>query len=295
MTDPTGTGFHGLYSSSATHRLREREPDRCSDCRPRPGSPAYAATQALASKIGDWRSPGFHSQPLGAVGRERATAPAAHCASPQHQSTSTPPRRARVAPRVSAAESPLARRLAPGPRRDFPRWHRELFEIVWSRKFRPIAQPKRLAPGVVALIQATAKADMLWGAERIRGELLKLGIRASKRTVQKYMRGVRGPGRGGQTWPTFIENQREGIWAGDFLQLDDVFSCPILTPFFLKHATQALVRFNLESAVERGAGWVMLGAWQGATTSERAIARSCNTATRRAARALRPVAPSPCG
>jgi len=41
------------------------------------------------------------------------------------------------------------------------------------------------------------------GAERIRGELLKLSIRDSKRTIQKYMR----PSRqhdGGQTWSTFV-------------------------------------------------------------------------------------------
>ena len=72
------------------------------------------------------------------------------------------------------------------------RWHRDLFKIVWKRKSRPRGEPKRLAPKVVTLIQAMAKNNLLWGAERIRGELLKLGIRISKRTIQKYM-GVRPP------------------------------------------------------------------------------------------------------
>jgi len=71
------------------------------------------------------------------------------------------------------------------------RWHRDLFKIVWTRKSRPQQRPKRLSPEVVSLTQAMAKDNLLWGAERIRGELLKLGIRVSKRMIQKYMRDVR--------------------------------------------------------------------------------------------------------
>jgi hypothetical protein len=99
------------------------------------------------------------------------------------------------------------------------RWHRDPFKILWRRKSRPRSQPKRLAPEIVALIQAMAKDNVLWGAERIRGELLKLGIRVSKRTIQKYMRPVRPPGRRGQTWNTFIRNHSRDMWACDFLQL----------------------------------------------------------------------------
>ncbi len=47
-----------------------------------------------------------------------------------------------------------------------------------------------MAPDVVALIRRMAIENRLWGAERIRGELLKLGIRIAKRTVQRYMRGL---------------------------------------------------------------------------------------------------------
>jgi hypothetical protein len=46
-----------------------------------------------------------------------------------------------------------------------------------------------------------AKRNRLWGAERIRGELLKLGVRVSKRTIQKYMKDVRSRS-GGQSWAT---------------------------------------------------------------------------------------------
>ena len=56
-----------------------------------------------------------------------------------------------------------------------------------------------------------ATKNRLWGAERIRGELLKLGIKISKRTVQKYMRSIRERRGGGQTWATFVKNHANDI------------------------------------------------------------------------------------
>jgi len=53
-----------------------------------------------------------------------------------------------------------------------------------------------------------AKDNRLWGAERIRGELLKLGLRVCKRTFQKYMKAVRTPQPHGQTWATDLAQPR---------------------------------------------------------------------------------------
>ena len=83
------------------------------------------------------------------------------------------------------------------------RWHRDLFKIVWRRKSRPNRPANRLAREVIELIQSMAANNVLRGAERIRGELLKLGIRVSKRTMQKYMRVVRPHRRCGQNWSTW--------------------------------------------------------------------------------------------
>jgi len=49
-----------------------------------------------------------------------------------------------------------------------------------------------------------AKNNRLWGAERIRGELLKLDMHVCKRTIQKYMRGMRTPRPTRQNWQTFL-------------------------------------------------------------------------------------------
>ena len=57
------------------------------------------------------------------------------------------------------------------------RWHRELFRLYWKRKSKAASHKPKVAEETIALIRLMAKDNRLWGAERIRGELLKLGIR----------------------------------------------------------------------------------------------------------------------
>src|ERR1700739_1500398 len=58
-----------------------------------------------------------------------------------------------------------------------------------------------------------AAANPLWGAPRIHGELLKLGIEVAQSTVSKYLRSR--PRPRGQTWKTFITNHKDAIAAID--------------------------------------------------------------------------------
>jgi hypothetical protein len=63
------------------------------------------------------------------------------------------------------------------------------------------------------LIREMSLADPLWGAPRIHGELLKLGIDVGQTSVAKYMaRGRRGPSQG---WRTFLCNHADGITSMD--------------------------------------------------------------------------------
>jgi hypothetical protein len=80
-----------------------------------------------------------------------------------------------------------------------------------------------LTDEIVALIKQMAKENRTRGAEHIRGELLKLGLRVSKSTVQKYMCEVRRPGSPKQAWTTFPRNHAKEVWACDFLQIYDLF------------------------------------------------------------------------
>jgi len=97
------------------------------------------------------------------------------------------------------------------------RWHRELFRLYWKRRSKVHATDPRITPETVALIQEMAAHHRLWGAERIRGELLKLGMHVCKRTIQKYMRPVRVSQPRGQKWSTFLRNHAKDVWACDAL------------------------------------------------------------------------------
>ena len=105
------------------------------------------------------------------------------------------------------------------------RWHRDLYRWLWKRKSRKRKQPGRppISDEIVALIQHMARENRIWGAKRIRGELLKLGYSVAKSTIQRYIKQVRGPGSSQQTWWTFIHNHASEIWACDILQTYDLF------------------------------------------------------------------------
>ena len=91
-------------------------------------------------------------------------------------------------------------------------WHRQAWRLFWRwRSCGPIGRP-RLSAEVRELIATMAHDNPRWGSERIRGELLKLGIVVSKRSIQRYRR--RGPASpASQTWRTFLANHAYYIWA----------------------------------------------------------------------------------
>ena len=98
------------------------------------------------------------------------------------------------------------------------RWHRNLFRNYWRRKSQ--GRP-RVGSETITLIRKMVKENKLWGAERIRGDLLKVGIELSKRTVQKYVQKERNEQGSSQTWATFLKNQANGTWACDFMVVND--------------------------------------------------------------------------
>ncbi len=119
------------------------------------------------------------------------------------------------------------------------RWHRAGFRLFWRLRSRP-RRGSPLAKETIDLIRDMARRVRLWGAERIQGELLKLGIKVCKRTIQKYMRGVRSRG-GGQTWATFLRNHAEDIWACDFVQTYDIFFRQVYAFFIVHLASRRVV------------------------------------------------------
>ncbi|HEY6285072.1 MAG TPA: integrase, partial [Ktedonobacteraceae bacterium] len=95
------------------------------------------------------------------------------------------------------------------------------------------------------LIREMAKENRLWGAERIRGELLKLGIRVGKRTIQKYMRNVLTPRPRGQKWATFVHNHAAQICACDFIQVTDFFFRPLFAFFIIELKSRKVIHVGV--------------------------------------------------
>ena len=75
-----------------------------------------------------------------------------------------------------------------------------------------------MAEDVVTLIKRITLENRTWGAKRIRGKLLKLGIEMAKSTIQKYIKEVREPLSTKQTWSTFLRNHAKDTWACGFRQ-----------------------------------------------------------------------------
>ena len=99
------------------------------------------------------------------------------------------------------------------------------------------------------MIKQLPRDNRLWGAERTRGQLLKLNICVAKRTIQKSRRGAReaGPteGKTNQTWSTFLHNHDAQIWACDFLQVSDLFFRPLFIFFIMELGSRRVVHFRV--------------------------------------------------
>ena len=125
------------------------------------------------------------------------------------------------------------------------RWHRELFRWYWKRTSKAATRKPRVSAETIALIKEMARKNRLWGAERIRGELLKLGLRVCKRTIQKYMRGVRTQQPRGQKWSTFLHNHAGQIWSCDFLQVTDLFFRPLFAFFLIELKSREVIHVGV--------------------------------------------------
>jgi putative transposase len=127
-------------------------------------------------------------------------------------------------------------------------WHRQLFRLVWCRKSAVKASEPRRPAETIAVIKQMARETRLWGADRMRGELLKLGLRVSKHTIQKYMRGARPRQASGQTWTTFLHNHAKDIWTCACLPVIDLFFRQHFAFFIVELASRRVVHMAVTDA-----------------------------------------------
>ena len=93
------------------------------------------------------------------------------------------------------------------------RWHRSGFRLFWRWKSRRRGGRPTVPLEIRQLIREMSLANPLWGAPRIHGELLKLGIDIGQTSVAKYMARHRRPPS--QGWKTFLRNHADGIASMD--------------------------------------------------------------------------------
>jgi putative transposase len=123
------------------------------------------------------------------------------------------------------------------------RWHRQGFRRYWAWKSR-----RRLGRPIISLelrdlIRRMSAANPLWGAPRIHGELLKLGLMVSQATVSKYMLRPRRPPS--QAWRTFLNNHAKELIALDFFTVPTATFRVLFVLVILTHRRRRLVHFNV--------------------------------------------------
>jgi putative transposase len=135
------------------------------------------------------------------------------------------------------------------------RWHRNGWRLYWSWKSRTRLGRPRLSHEARDLIARISQENRLWGTERIRGELLKLGICVSNRSIRRYR--WRKPTRGGtQAWRTFLSNEVKGSWAADLLVVHTINYRILYVFFFISHERREPIHFNVTTSPT--AAWI----WQ---------------------------------
>jgi putative transposase len=94
-------------------------------------------------------------------------------------------------------------------------WHRKGFRLFWTWKIRHGKPGRPVVPKEVReLIRTMSRENPLWGAPKIHGELLKLGVAIGETSVSKYMLRCRRPPS--QTWKTFLDNHVASMVSVDF-------------------------------------------------------------------------------
>jgi putative transposase len=123
-------------------------------------------------------------------------------------------------------------------------WHRKGFRLFWTWKVRH-GQPGRPAVSkeIRQLIRKMNRENPLWGAPRIHGELLKLGIDIGETSVGKYI--VRSRKPPSQTWRTFLENHVKSMVSVDFFTVPTIRFQVLYVFLVLAHDRRRIVHFNV--------------------------------------------------
>ena len=124
-------------------------------------------------------------------------------------------------------------------------WHRRGFRAYWRWKSRRHGGRPRIDREIRDLIRRMNKENPLWGAPRIHGELLMLGIEVAQSTVTRYMTTAQAPPS--QSWKTFLRNHAAGIASIDLFVVRTISFKLLYGLVILRHARRRLVTISVTS------------------------------------------------
>jgi putative transposase len=121
-------------------------------------------------------------------------------------------------------------------------WHRKGFRLFWTGKIRGGKVGRPAVPQEIrAWIRTMSRENPLWGAPRIHGELLKLGIDIGETSVSKYL--VRPSRPPSQTWRTFLENHVKSMVSVDFFTVPTIRFQALYVFLVLAHERRRILHF----------------------------------------------------
>ena len=131
-------------------------------------------------------------------------------------------------------------------------WHRCGFRALWRWKSRSGAGRPKVPLEIRNLIREMSVANPLWGAPRIHGELLKLGIDVGQTSVAKYMNRWRKPPS--QGWKTFLRNHADGIAAMDLFVVPTISFKLLYGLVVMNHDRRRIL--HLSTTAHPSAEWI---------------------------------------
>ena len=121
-------------------------------------------------------------------------------------------------------------------------WHRKGFRLFWTWKIRGGNPGRPAVPKEIRdLIRTMSRENPIWGAPRIHGELLKLGIDIGETSVSKYLIRRRRPPS--QTWRTFLQNHVTSLVSIDFFTVPTIRFQILYVFLVLAHDRRRILHF----------------------------------------------------
>ena len=125
-------------------------------------------------------------------------------------------------------------------------WHKKGFKLYWKRKSRRVGRPS-IDWQLIKLIRRMQKENPIWTAQRIQGELGKLGFSVSENTVARYMRKLKTDPEKIQRWLTFLRNHAKYTVGIDFAVVRTITFKAIYVFIAISHNRRRILHFAVSS------------------------------------------------